>query len=574
MTEQTKKGYRLSIRDIRLFSGLAIGAFITSHLINHALGLVSIEAMEAYRKVHSAIWQSPPGVLVLYGSLTAHLLLALYAVYQRSHLRLKAGAAVQLAFGLLIPLLLIEHVIGSRLAPYLLDFDATYYYVISYLWLDDRHFWQQTALIVIVWVHFCVGLHFWLRVKASYEKCAPLFYSVAVVIPMLGWLGFVQAGKLVDRMASVPGWLKGVRMGLTQAPPEELATILKAIPFSIGVFVTILAAVLLARVLRRLYRNRHGVVRINYPEGKTMSGAMGPTILEFIQTAGIPHAAVCGGRGRCTTCRVQITQGLADLERPSEIEMKALGRITAPADVRLACQARPRRDVSIVPLLPPSATARDGRLPGGVQGQERQVAILFVDLRGSTKLGEDRMPYDVMLILNRFFFEMSEALKVTNGHYAQFNGDGLMALYGLETGYEDGCREAIEGAVEMQRRMERLNRTFEKELGRKLRIGVGVHSGDAIVGSMGPPTTPIVSSIGDNVNVAARLEGLTKDFECGIVISAATAETAGIDLSNYPRHDAELRGRGETISIYTLPDDADPMASSGANSEAETEKSA
>ena len=574
MTEQAKKGYRPSIRDIRLFSGLAIGVFITSHLINHALGLLSIEAMEAYRKVHSAIWQSPPGILVLYGSFAAHLLLALYAVFQRSHLRLKAGAAVQLAFGLMIPLLLIEHVIGSRLAPYLLDFDATYYYVISYLWLDERHFWQQTLLIVVVWVHFCVGLHFWLRVKAGYEKCAPFFHSIALMIPLLGWLGFIQAGKMVDQLASAPGWLKSVRIGLAQAPPEELSAILKTIPLSFGIFLATLATVLLARFLRRLYRNRHGVVRISYPKGTTMSGAMGPTILEFIQTAGIPHASVCGGRGRCTTCRIQITQGLANLEHPSEIEAKALGRITAPADVRLACQARPRHDLSIVPLLPPSATARDGRLPGGVQGQERQVAILFVDLRGSTKLGEDRMPYDIMLILNRFFFEMSEALKTTKGHYANFNGDGLMALYGLESGYEAGCREAIAGAAEMQRRMDHLNRTFESEIGRKLRIGVGIHSGDAIVGSMGPPTTPIVSSIGDNVNVAARLEGLTKEFECGIIISAVTAEAAGVDLSHYPRHDAELRGRDETISIYTLPDDANPMASSGADPKAETKKSA
>lgn len=559
MTEDGKKAYRLSARDARLFTGLALAVFVTSHLINHALGLVSIEAMEVYRKVHSAIWQSPPGVVVLYGSIAIHLFLALYALYQRSHLRLNIGSAVQLVYGSMVPVFLIEHVVGSRLAPYIFEFDATYYYAISFLYIDDQKFWQQTALIVIVWCHLCVGLHFWLRVKPVYEKCEALFYSLAVVIPLLGWLGFIQAGKLVERMASVPGWLKGVRMGLGQAPAEELNAVFTMIPISLGVLAGLLIAVFVARFLRRLYRNRHGVVRINYPEGKVMSGAVGPTILEFIQTAGIPHASVCGGRGRCTTCRVQIAKGLADVDKPSELEAKALGRISAPDDVRLACQVRPRRDITIVPLLPPTATARDGRLPGGVQGQEREVAILFVDLRGSTKLGEDRLPYDVMLILNRFFFEMSEALKATNGHYAQFNGDGLMALYGLESGYEAGCREAISGAVEMQRRMDRLNRAFEKELGRKLRIGVGVHSGDAIVGTMGPPTTPILSSIGDNVNVAARLESLTKDYECGIVISAATADKAGIDLSAFPRHDAELRGRGETIAIFALPDEADPF---------------
>tara|TARA_Y100001934_G_scaffold258296_1_gene328354 strand:+ start:607 stop:2307 length:1701 start_codon:yes stop_codon:yes gene_type:complete len=560
MTEDDKKGYRLSARDARLFTGLALAVFITSHLVNHALGLVSIEAMEAYRKVHSAIWQSPPGVVVLYGSIAVHLFLALYALYQRSHLRLNIGTAVQLVFGLMVPIFLIEHVVGSRVVPFIFDFDATYFYAISFLYIDDRSFWQQTALIVIVWCHLCVGLHFWLRVKPIYERCEALFYSLAVVIPLLGWLGFIQAGKLVERMASVPGWLKGVRMGLGQAPAEELNAVFTMIPISLGVLGGMLVAVFVARFIRRLYRNRHGVVRISYPEGKVMSGAVGPTILEFIQTAGIPHASVCGGRGRCTTCRIQIARGLAEVDKPSELEAKALDRISAPNDVRLACQVRPRRDIRIVPLLPPTATARDGRLPGGVQGQEREVAILFVDLRGSTKLGEDRLPYDVMLILNRFFFEMSEALKATKGHYAQFNGDGLMALYGLESGYEAGCREAISGAVEMQRRMDHLNRAFEKELGRKLRIGVGVHSGDAIVGTMGPPTTPILSTIGDNVNVAARLESLTKDYECGIVISAATAEKAGVDLSAFPRHDAELRGRGETISIFALPDKADPLA--------------
>jgi adenylate cyclase len=210
-----------------------------------------------------------------------------------------------------------------------------------------------------------------------------------------------------------------------------------------------LVAVLVARYIRRLYRNRRGVIRIEYPGGRIISAPVGPTILEISQTAGIPHASVCGGRGRCTTCRVQIVAGAGELVMPSELEAKALRRIKAPPDVRLACQTRPRRNLTVAPLLPPTATARDGRLPGGLQGQERQVAILFVDLRGSTKLGEERLPYDVVFILNQFFAEMAGALKATNGHYAQFNGDGLMALYGLETSYEEACRDAIAGAVEM-----------------------------------------------------------------------------------------------------------------------------
>ena len=121
-----------------------------------------------------------------------------------------------------------------------------------------------------------------------------------------------------------------------------------------------------------------------------MSGAVGPTILDFFQTAGIPHASVCGGRGRCTTCRVQIARGLAEVDKPSELEAKALGRISASNDVRLACQVRPRRDITIVPLLPPTATARDGRLPGGVQGQEarsRSCSSICADPPSLAKIG-------------------------------------------------------------------------------------------------------------------------------------------------------------------------------------------
>lgn len=561
MPGKSKTSYRLSARDIRLYSGIALAVFITSHLINHSLGLWSIEAMEAYRKVHSAIWQSPPGMVVLYGSLAAHFLLSLYALYQRSHLRLKPGAAVQLAFGILVPVLLVDHVVGSRLLPALFDFDATYYYALSFLWIDTAKFWQQTALILIVWTHLCVGLHFWLRLKPFYTSCSHLLHAIAVVIPLLGWLGFIQAGKLVERMANVPGWLKGARMGLSQAPEDELMLALKVIPVALTVYGIMLVAVLIARYVRRLYRNRRGVIQVEYPAGRTVTSPVGPTLLEISQTAGIPHASVCGGRGRCTTCRVQVAKGIEDLAMPSELEAKALRRIQAPPDVRLACQTQPRRNITIAPLLPPTATARDGRRPGGLQGQERQVAILFVDLRGSTKLGEERLPYDVVFILNQFFAEMADALKATNGHYAQFNGDGLMALYGLESDFETACRDAIAGAVEMQRRMDRINKTFEKDLGRRLRIGVGVHSGDAIVGMMGPPTTPIISAIGDNVNVAARLEGLTKDYTCGIIISEETADRASVDCSAYPRHEAALRGRDDAIAVFALPDEADPIGS-------------
>ena len=181
------------------------------------------------------------------------------------------------------------------------------------------------------------------------------------------------------------------------------------------------------------------------------------------------------------------------------------------------------------------------------------MTALFVDLRGSTKLQEHKLPYDVVFILNQFFAEMAEALNVTGGHYAQFSGDGLLALYGLDTDVEEGCRQAVSGALEMLRRLEGLNHSLALELPAPLRIGIGIHAGEAIVGTMGPPASPIRSAIGDTINTAARLEGLSKTFECVIVISQETARLAGLDLSAYPSHIAEVRGREQTIAVYALP---------------------
>lgn len=555
----TGRRFHVSVRDLRLATGLTMAAFVLSHLLNHALGLASLAAMEAWRQVHSAIWQSPPGMVALYGAFAVHFFLALYSLYHRNHLRMPVREAVRIAFGLLMPLLLLDHVVGSRVIPAAFDFDATYAYTISFLWLDRLSAWQQTALILVVWTHLCIGLYFWLRIKPWYQQFSPVFHAFFVLVPVVSWLGFARAGMEVEGLATRPGWLAATREGLVRAPREALDAYLQLVPIGMALFLATTAMVLLARYLRTLYQRRHGTLRIRYPGGRVATVPVGLSILETSQMQGIPHASVCGGRGRCTTCRVQVVEGCGDLDPPSELEAKALARIQAAGDVRLACQTRPHHDITILPLLPPTATAQDGRRPGGLQGQERPVAVLFVDIRGSTRLGEERLPYDVVFILNQFFAEMADALNATNGHYAQFNGDGLMAIYGLSCDVGQACRDAIAGAVEMQRRLRRLNRAIAGELGRELAIGVGVHSGDAIVGSMGPPSSPNISAIGDNVNIAARLEGLTKEFACGIVISAETAVRAGLDLSAYPRHEAALRGRGESIAVYALPTTADPF---------------
>jgi adenylate cyclase len=279
----------------------------------------------------------------------------------------------------------------------------------------------------------------------------------------------------------------------------------------------------------------------------------GATVLETLRANGIPHASVCGGRARCTTCRVQVTRGLEQIPAPSGLEAKALGRIGAPPGMRLACQIRPSADIAVLPLLPADAAALDGTIRGGLEGSERLITILFADLRASTSLAEGKLPYDTLFTLNQFFYEMTQALTTSNGHYSQFTGDGLMALYGLyATDPKSGPADAVRGARQMLERLEQLNYRLRSDLREPLRIGIGIHFSEAIVGAMGPPRSQVITAIGDAVNTCARLESLTKEYDCTVVISRQAAEAAGLNPDGAQLHEAPVKGRREPVQFYAL----------------------
>ncbi len=542
------------IRRLRLFTGLVLALYVILHFLNHAAGLLSLDAMEDVRKAVTRLWHNPVGTVLLYGSLLTHFLLALWSLYQRSNLRLKAWEAIQLSLGLLMLPLAAAHIIGTRARLELLDIDVTYPQIVTILWQNPAGTGKQILLMAIVWGHMVVGLHFWLRLKKWYPAAQPYLFLGSTLLPILALMGFVRAGLAVDAADAQPGWTAAIFDALKPADPSmaEIHAMLE--PIALTVMAGLLLAVLIARLVRHAVRSRIGAYRLLMPSGALVTASVGTTMLEAIRAAGIPHASVCGGRGRCTTCRVRVSDGGPALPKPNETETLALHRIEAPENVRLACQTRPRRDASIVPLLPPTATAQAARQLGSVQGHEQPAVIMFLDLRDSTALGERLLPYDTVFILNQFFAEMSAGLRETAGHYAQFNGDGLMAIYGLQSGVEAGAREALEGAVALHQRLAQLNESLGTELGQSLRMGIGIHCGEAIVGTMGPPDAPTLSAVGDNVNIAARLEALTKTYGCSVVVSGAVAESAGLDLSRFGAHKAPIRGRDNELDIIAIDD--------------------
>jgi adenylate cyclase len=542
------------LRHLRLASGLVVASFVVSHFLNHTLGIVSIEAMDRLRFILASWWRSPPGTVLLYGALLTHFFLALASLYQRSTLRMPWWEAAQLALGLAIPLLLIPHIVGTRFNWFLLQHNIDYERVVGQLWSDSTSIARQSILLLLVWAHLCFGLHYWLRLKHWYPAAQPLAFAAALLIPALALSGFAAAGYGLWPSVESVGGMQKYNVELASVTPQQRAMLLHWREGLIWAFWILLGATLLARWLRSRIG---GTYQLRLASGRVITAPMGRSILEAVRDAGVPHASSCGGRARCTTCRVRVGHGLDALAPPSALEARALKRIDAPPNVRLACQARPTRDVSVTPLLPAGGDLTRTRLPGGVQGRERSVVAMFVDLRDSARLSEGRLPYDVVFIMNQFFAEMSDALRVSGGYYAQFRGDGLLALYGLSSPPPEACRQAIAGAAEMQRRIERLNESLAADLAQPLRIGIGIHAGIAIVGTMGPPDAPIYSAIGDNVNIAARFEGMTKAYGCVLVVSADTLSQAGIDPRGAPLHRVRVRGRTERMTVYAI---ADPRA--------------
>jgi adenylate cyclase len=543
------------IKRLRLATGLVLFAYVATHLANHALGLISLATAEAGRDVFLFVWRNALGSTLLYGALAIHIGLALWALYVRRTLRMAPWEAVQLVMGLLIPFALVEHAIGTRLLHELHGTRDNYVYIglALYVWQPAQGL-IQAAMLLLAWVHGTIGLHFWLRLKPWHRRWAPTLLALAVLAPVLALLGFVQIGREAAAIAADAGLLRETVAGL-KLPNREQAAALYAIidGFRIG-FAAAIGLTLAARIVRLQLERRRGIVRYTYPGGRLVKCTPGHTVLDVSRLSNIPHASVCGGRGRCSTCRVRVGAGAEHLVPPAPEEQKVLDRIGAPPNVRLACQIRPSRDLEVTPLLPPTATPKEAfRRQDSAHGRERVIAVLFCDLRGFTKLSEKKLPYDVVFILNRYFNATGQAVVGAGGYVDKFIGDGVMALFGLESDAETACRQAVNAARAMSAKVAELNDSLKHELAEPLRIGIGIHAGRAIIGEMGYQRAVQLTAIGDTVNTASRLEALTKDLKAELVVSEEVAVAGKIDLGAHARHETPIRGREETLAVRAVP---------------------
>jgi adenylate cyclase len=542
----------LTLRRLRLASGLILFGYVLTHLSNHALGNISLDAMEDGLSLASALWLNPLGLTLLYGALLVHLLLGLQALYAARFFRWRPSEALQLVSGLLIPPLLISHIVGTRISFATEGLDKGYAQELYAFWVASPPLGlMQVAVLVVAWIHGCTGLYFWLRLKPAFARAAPWLLALAVLVPVLALLGFAQGGRMILALAQDPAWraeaLKPVHVGL----PDQVARLAGIRDRMLLTYAALLGAVIAARGARTFAEVKRGTIRLSYPDGRVVRVPRGTSVLEASRRNRIPHASVCGGRGRCSTCRIRVTDGSDGAPAPGRTERAVLERIAAGPGVRLACQFRPETDLAVVPLLPPQPRMRQADLLDRAQsGEERFIVAMFVDLRGSTRLAEERLPYDTVFIINRFLSAVGDAVREAGGSTNQFLGDGLLALFGLETEPEQAARDALRAIDGIADAVETLNRLLAEDLEHILRYGVGVHAGPAIVGEMGDATDARFTALGDTVNVASRLQGLTKTLGCVAVVSEAVYRAARVTPEAI--RDIAVDGRSEAVRVSTL----------------------
>ena len=547
----------VSARQVRLVCGLVLFTYVTSHFLNHALGNISVEAMEIGVAYHTAFWQFPPVAIVFYAAVLAHTSLGIWALYQRREFRWRAVEPLQLALGLSIPLLVLFHIVGVRAGQTLFDHEKLYPQELYLFWVGRPGRGLQIAIVLVVaWVHGCIGLHFWLRMKNFYKRAAPFLLAAAVLVPTLALLGLYQGGREVIASSRDAEWRTVNLSDRKMGTEEEQRTLERITDYSLWFYLGLLGVVFVARGLRELHERRGGMINLSYGNGKTVRVPKGLSILEASLRHNVPHASVCGGRARCSTCRIRVIGDHSALPEPSQREAFVLNRVgSGDPSIRLACQLRPTGDLSFFQLFTPSTTSANAHASQPARiGQERYLVSLFVDMRGSTQLAEKRLPFDTVFIVNRFLAAVSQAVISCGGQPNQFVGDGMLALFGLACPADEACRGALRAAGIIAANIAELNEFLSHDLREPIRFGIGIHGGEVIVGDIGYRDHMVFTALGDAVNVAARLQDMTKSLVCEVIVSEEVCAAAQVAADDPQRQEVTIRGRDEPMTVRVVTD--------------------
>lgn len=532
------------VRPARMWSGIILFAFVTTHLLNHAVGVFGIPAMEVVQEWRWMLWKALPGAIVLYGAALVHIGLTTHRLIRRQTWRMPDDEVLQIIFGFSIPLLIIGHIAETRIAGSFYGVDEAYRAVLFKLWPNVA--WWQSALLLVAWTHGVIGLHHILRHRRWYPRWRVTLVVLAVLIPVLALAGFVSAGREAHTMV-VP----------VPMSAEQLAGIAEAKMLLNSGLMAFAAGVVGLLIFAYIRRRAASMVTLTYRGYGPVKVPLGTSVLEASRMHHIPHPSACGGRGRCSTCRVHVLAGAGELPEPFGVEGRLLDRIGASANVRLACQIRPTHDIGLR-ILMPVLGEQQARGEDEQQIQEwaleQEATVLCLDLRAFNMLTRSSQPYEIAVLINRFATEMTQAVENRGGRVDQMHGHGLLAIFDTPAGGAS-ARNALHAAQDMARVIDLLNAEIAGALPIPIRAGIGIHSGPVVLTRVGVDVaSSSLRAFGGTITIAARLEAATKDMLADFVVSDATAKISKLDFSGLKSRDIMVDGSDMAVSAFMIGD--------------------
>ncbi len=541
----------ITLRNVRMASGLVLFTYIAAHLFNHALGLISLETAEAGMGYAIEVWYSTSGTLLLYGAAGTHFLLALWSVYVRRTFRLPPAELLRIVLGFTLPILLIGHAAETRLAYELFGLDSSYTRVISNLWAVGAQGWQL-GLEAPGWLHGCLGLHFAFNRRPFFRRARFVLFAIALLLPVLAALGFIAMGR---ELANSPAAAAAALEYLSPAHAvERLAIAHWRINMLTGYF-AIIATTFVAREIRNwLERGRKRLIAVSYP-GRTVRVPRGWTVLEASRAYHLAHASMCGGRARCSTCRVRIIAGEEFCPPPSAEEQATLDRIHTPPDVRLACQLRPQGDVSVIPLV---RTARPiYRAAAPRRNDERGIVVLYCDLLNRADFASDHLPQDLLYVLTLYVEALTNAIRSAGGTLSSIEPDGVGALFGLDRRPNQAAQQALYAAHAIGELTSELNERLGREQDNKMKLAISIHAGRAAFGEVGSYDPAMVIAVGAAVDVANEMRAVAAARGKAFAISEPVYTAAGLEPLFEDK--AELPSPDDDREITILLSDKAPL---------------
>ena len=541
------------IRRARMYSGLVIFLYVTVHLLNHSTGLISLEAMEGLRQRVSAFNRHFIVTVILYAALLVHALLGFQHLLTRRSFKMSAKDWIQLVTSFILPLALLPHMLASSYAPRFKDTQANYKLVLDGT-LEDGGIYFMGLFVIFVWVHGIIGITSMVKFHPVYQKYKNAFLVISWLLPILAVLGAFTASKeLATGIENNKISMAQVYAASNIGKDLEAELMQTSDMLMLNYLYVLLAVTLFVFVVHQL-RKAFRKIKITYPNGKEVRVTKGTSILEASREHRIGHVSMCGGRGRCSTCRVRVMSDLASLPPRNGIERVVAERLSLQDNVRLACQLRPTSSLEVRPLVNAPIENLTTEDRESLCGREEEIVVMFVDLRGFTEISEKLLPYDTVYLLNQYFKIAGEAIVQSGGRIDKFIGDGIMALFTDGVGVEENSKNALLAAGKLAEGLKELSSDTTSDFGSDLKFGVGIHAGTSVVGAMGYGENITDTAIGDCVNVASRLEQLTKEEECQLIITSDLYQRSGLPVQASFEKNVTVKGKSEAFKISAFKD--------------------